>query len=139
MALLLLTACGPSAEQMAVPTASPVMLSPEETAATAAAQNIVADAQVLDRENPLRREDPKSEWEAGRYRLIVSCSGNGVLRVGFRIGATLAEQDLRICQPAGGFGAMDLEVSADSAGHSVEVTAIDDASGAVAYAVRRKG
>ncbi|MFD1372531.1 hypothetical protein [Actinoplanes sichuanensis] len=133
-----LTGCGPSGEQMGVPTGSPVVLSPEETAATAAVQNIVADAQLLDPENPLRREDPKSEWKAGGYRLIVSCSGNGVLRVGFRIGAALVEQDLRACAPAGGFGALDLEIPADAEGHSVEVTAVDDANGAVAYAVRRK-
>jgi hypothetical protein len=32
--------------------APPIVLSPEETAATAAVQNIVADAQSLDPENP---------------------------------------------------------------------------------------
>lgn len=135
---LVLGGCGPGVEQAAVPRGSPIVLSPEETAATAAVQNIVADAQVLDPENPLRREDPESEWKAGQYRLIVSCSGNGDLRVAFRIGAALVEQDLTACAPAGGFGALDLQVAADSKGHAVEVTSIDDANGAVAYAVRRR-
>jgi hypothetical protein len=138
MVVLVMAGCGPSGEQAVVPGGSPIVLSPEETAATAAVQNIVADAQLLDPENPLRREDPATEWKAGRYRLIVSCAGNGDLRVGFRIGTALVEQDLRACAPAGGFGALDLQVPADSEGHAVEVTSIGDANGAVAYAVRRK-
>ncbi|MEV4274267.1 hypothetical protein [Actinoplanes xinjiangensis] len=50
----------------------------EETAATATVQYIVAGAQLLEPEDPLRGEESKTEWTAGWYRPTVSCAGDVV-------------------------------------------------------------
>ncbi|MEV5691409.1 hypothetical protein [Micromonospora globbae] len=83
------------------------------------------------------RDEGRDEWEAGNYRLVVYCVGEGTVFAHFRIGGESGITELPPCSPTVTTGTVDLHLAADAKNSSVLIIPAGNAQAAVAYQIQK--
>jgi hypothetical protein len=89
-------------------------------------------------DRPLLRDEDRSDWQAGTYRLVVYCAGTGTLSAHFQIGKWTQVAQLPACSPEVTTGTVDLAVTSDTVGSTVTLTPVGEVKAAAAYQVQRQ-
>lgn len=83
------------------------------------------------------RDEDRSDWAAGNYRLVVYCVGSGTLYAHLKIGESSEISELSPCAPDVTTGTVDVRVNGDSVGATVTIIPAGDVKAAVAYQIQR--
>lgn len=83
------------------------------------------------------RDEGQDQWEAGNYRLVVYCVGNGTIFAHFRLGEVSKIAELPPCSPSITTGGVDINLTANARNSAVLIIPAGEAQAAIAYQIQR--
>ena len=94
-------------------------------------------SQGSEKQETMIRDEDRSQWGAGTYRLIVYCVGSEAFYAHLKIGESSEISDLSRCSHDVMTGTVDVKAESDSVGAAVVIVSAGKMEAAVAYQVQR--